>query len=41
VTAAAAAEQQIRFVITGPTLISFFLNYTDDEIKADGGNEAL
>jgi hypothetical protein len=30
-----------RFVITRPTLISFFLNYTDDTIQADGGNEAL
>jgi hypothetical protein len=33
----AAAEQQTRFVITGPTLISFFLDYTDDEILAEGG----
>jgi hypothetical protein len=41
VRVAAAAEQQTRFVITGPTLISFFLDYTDDEILADGGNEAL
>jgi len=41
VSAATAAEQQTRFVITGPTLISFFLNYTDDEILAEGGDEAL
>jgi hypothetical protein len=38
---ATAAEQETRFVITGPTLISFFLGYTDEEILADGGNEAL
>jgi len=36
-----AAEQETRFVIAGPTLISFFLGYTDEEILADGGNEAL
>ena len=41
VSVATPAEQQTRFVITGPTLISFFLNYTDDGILADGGNEAL
>jgi hypothetical protein len=38
---APAAEQETRFVITGPTLISFFLGYADEEILADGGNEAL
>jgi hypothetical protein len=41
VSMATAAEQQTRFVIIGPTLISFFPDYTDDEILADGGNEAL
>ncbi len=34
------AKQQTRFVITGPTLISFFLDYTDKEVLADG-DEAL
>jgi hypothetical protein len=37
---ATTRHQPTRFVITGPTLISFFLNYTDEETKADG-NEAL
>ena len=37
----AGSEQQTRFVITKPTLISFFLDYTDKEIAADGGNESL
>ena len=34
------AKQQTKFVITKPTLISFFLDYTDKQIDADG-NEAL
>jgi hypothetical protein len=37
---AATGPQPTKFVITGPTLISFFLNYTDEETKAEG-NEAL
>ena len=38
---ATSAEQQTRFVISAPTLISFFPDYTDNDILADGGNEAL
>jgi hypothetical protein len=38
--AASSGQQPVRFVITGPTLISFFLNYTDEETKTEG-NEAL
>ena len=41
VTASVAgpAKQETRFVITGPTVISFFLNYTDKEVS--GGDEAF
>jgi hypothetical protein len=37
---ASAAEQQTRFVVTRPTLISFFLDSTDKKVRRDG-NEAL
>jgi hypothetical protein len=37
---ATAADQQTRFVITRPTLISFFLDFTDEQTEAEG-NEAL
>lgn len=40
VSAATTRDQPTRFVITGPTLISFFLNYTDEETRSEG-NEAL
>jgi hypothetical protein len=40
---AIAAGQQTRFIITKPTLISFFLDYTDEQVEAAKGgiNEAL
>jgi hypothetical protein len=38
--AAGAEPQQTKFVITQPTLISFFLDYTDKQVKEEG-DEAL
>jgi hypothetical protein len=35
-----AAVPQTRFFITKPTLISFFLDYTDEQVEKEG-NEAL